>query len=153
VRVQRHLSPRLAGRALRFRRRADSSLRARARSFVSRRGIIEAAVALGALLWLLTNAGLRALVWAGLRAMAGGARSGGVLSLRDPGTLGPALIALVKIALLLAPAIRMLARSPRYRLLWIPFGGAAFVVVLGNAVPGVIGVWMWLLLVAAAAVA
>ena len=120
---------------------------------MSRRGILSTTVALFALLWLLTNPGLRALVWVGLRAMAGGARSGVVLSVRDPGTLGPALIALVKITLLLAPAIRMLARSPRSRLVWIPFGGAAFVVVLGNAVPGVTGVWMWIVFVAAAAFA
>jgi len=120
---------------------------------VSRRSILSAVLALFGLLCVLAYPGLRALVWAGLRAMGGGARSAVLLSVRDPGTLGPAAIALVKITLLLAPAIRMLVRAPRSRLLWIPFGAAAFVVVLGNAVPGVTGVGMWLVFVAAAVAA
>jgi hypothetical protein len=115
------------------------------------RWLLEGTVALALFVFIAAQPNLFALLRAGAVAIGGGVRSMVALTATDSGTAWPALAAVAKVALLLAPVVRLLRGAPR-RLVWLPLLGLVFVGVLGNLVPA-ISSWPMALLFLAAAVA
>jgi hypothetical protein len=112
---------------------------------------LEAGLALLAFAAVVSDAELRALLVAGVRAMADGARSSVALMAVDPPTVRTTLAALARVILLLAPVARALALGPRRRLCWLPLGLAAFVPVFAISLPALSSPLPWALCAVAAA--
>jgi hypothetical protein len=109
----------------------------------------EVVFALLPFVWLVSKPALRALFAGCFRAIIDGARSTAILVFVDPATLVTTLGSVAKIALMLAPAARMLALSPRRRLAWLPLLAFVWVAVLGVAVAAITSALSWALLGAA----
>ncbi len=120
-------------------------------AFPDVRAAIEVAAALIITAWLLSNAGLRALLAGCLRAIADGAWSTAALLGRDGGTVVVALGALARVLVLFGLPARAIARSPRRRLAWIPLLIVTGVGALGLSIPALSGLVTWGLFCACAA--
>jgi hypothetical protein len=116
---------------------------------------VEAVLALGAALFLVSLAGLRALLGATIGSITGGFVSALALVGEDPGTLAGVALALVRVLVLLGLPLAVLARAQRSasRWAWVPLLFAAFALVFGVSLPALSSWGMWTLFALATAIA
>jgi hypothetical protein len=108
---------------------------------------LEIAIASLVFLWLVSNAGVRALLGGCLYAIFDGFRSTVTLVAIDSATLVTTLGVIALIVLMLAPVVRAFALSRRRHLAWAPLAFIIWTAVLGVALPGVCTTLSWIVFV------